>query len=328
MGSDYVALLLEGLPDPADQPDPDDPADPKDIFYNRMTRGMWDHVRPIAETVELPPDRPTDAQVRLYLSALARIAVHWWNPYKYGLVGDYQGIPDIRPKQTYLGHNIAALAVDDLGRVIDFEMNHNDLFRSSAEHAESRLVRRLYQLASVYQTWDEASDDKFDVIRIKLDKVTIYTTLQPCAQCAGIMTLARVKQAVFLQADPGMYFADVVMRALSPNALRAPTTMPASAFGIGSYRALNEAYVDYWTSSRAIHSTPDGVLQGERDMTAFLCTTESYGIFRSLAAEFDAAAPAGVRDARMDDAKLLAELKEFVRYACSPAALRGAPHRV
>ena len=146
MGSDYVALLLEGLPDPADQPDPADPADPADIFYYRMTREMWSHVRPIAETVELPGDRPTDAQVRLYLSALARIAVHWWNPYKYGLVGDYHGIPDIRPKQTYLGHNIAALAVDDLGRVIDFEMNHNDLFRSSAEHAESRLVRRLYQL--------------------------------------------------------------------------------------------------------------------------------------------------------------------------------------
>ena len=97
---------------------------------------------------------------------------------------------------------------------------------------------------------------------------------------------------------------------------------------MGSYRALNEAYVDYWTSRRTIHSSPDGVLQGERDMTAFLCTTESYEIFRSLAAEFEAAAPAGVRDAPMDDAKLLAELQEFVRYACSPAALRGAPHRV
>src|SRR3981189_2447238 len=43
----------------------------------------------------------------------------------------------------YLGHNIACIAVDGNGEIIDFDFNHNDLFRSSAEHAESRMVRRF-----------------------------------------------------------------------------------------------------------------------------------------------------------------------------------------
>ena len=39
----------------------------------------------------------------------------------------------------YLGHNIACIAVDGNGEIIDFDFNHNDFFRSSAEHAESRI---------------------------------------------------------------------------------------------------------------------------------------------------------------------------------------------
>jgi hypothetical protein len=35
----------------------------------------------------------------------------------------------------YLGHNIACLAVDGRGEIMDFDFNHNAIFRSSAEHA-------------------------------------------------------------------------------------------------------------------------------------------------------------------------------------------------
>ena len=45
----------------------------------------------------------------------------------------------------YRGHNIAALAVGPTGKIIDFEFNHNKL-NSSAEHAEARLVKRVYEL--------------------------------------------------------------------------------------------------------------------------------------------------------------------------------------
>ncbi len=53
--------------------------------------------------------------------------------------GDGQG-------DRYLGHNIACIAVDENGSILDFDFNHNELFNSSAEHAEARLVRRLFSL--------------------------------------------------------------------------------------------------------------------------------------------------------------------------------------
>src|SRR5262249_60859373 len=34
----------------------------------------------------------------------------------------------------YVGHNIACIAVDGNGEIIDFDFNHNHFFRSSAEH--------------------------------------------------------------------------------------------------------------------------------------------------------------------------------------------------
>src|SRR6478735_1018988 len=46
-----------------------------------------------------------------------------------------------------------ALAVDARGTIVDFDFNHNEVFNSSVEHAESRLVRRLFGLAQVFDPW-------------------------------------------------------------------------------------------------------------------------------------------------------------------------------
>ena len=53
----------------------------------------------------------------------------------------------------YVGHNIACVAVDGNGEIIDFDFNHNEFFRSSAEHAESRMVRRLFSLTDIFDSW-------------------------------------------------------------------------------------------------------------------------------------------------------------------------------
>src|SRR5262249_43677080 len=90
-----------------------------------------------------------------------------WNGNKKGAIGNYPARPNqiwreldkdiflYRPrpageldvgeprKVDYLGHNIACLAVDGDGDIIDFDFNHNEVFSSSVEHAESRLIRRL-----------------------------------------------------------------------------------------------------------------------------------------------------------------------------------------
>ena len=45
--------------------------------------------------------------------------------------------------------------------------------------------------------------------------VTVYTSLEPCSQCAGIMALGRVREVVYLQTDPGMYSISNILRRLT-----------------------------------------------------------------------------------------------------------------
>lgn len=173
------------------------------------------------------------------------VVQQYWNGFKRGRHGEYPWnhapVPGDPPyiEGDYLGHNIAALAVDSDGRVVDFDFNHNTLFNSSAEHAEARLVRRLYGLAQISDSWSavpaggealgsQAPSGSYS----GLSNVTIYTSLESCSQCSGIMALAQVREVVYLQTDPGMYFIGRILRNLTTSKLRAP--LPISAGEVDS----------------------------------------------------------------------------------------------
>ena len=124
------------------------------------------------------PDLLTDVgkeRHRIYCYLLMKLIHRFWNGNKRGPVGKYplresqklsgnryQGDMFASPMRDplrvtwdrYLGHNIACIAVDGSGHIIDFEFNHNDFFRSSAEHAEARMVRRLFGLANIPDYWE------------------------------------------------------------------------------------------------------------------------------------------------------------------------------
>jgi len=54
-----------------------------------------------------------------------------------------------KPYTGYMGHNIVALAVHwPSQQVIDFAFNHNSAFNSPAEHAEMRLLDRIFRSRS------------------------------------------------------------------------------------------------------------------------------------------------------------------------------------
>ena len=91
--------------------------------------------------------------------------------------------------------------MDGNGNIIDFDFNHNAFFRSSAEHAESRLVRRLFSLTDIYDSWKTGPRVNNKPHAASLGQVTLYTSLESCAQCSGVMSLAGVKQIVYLQND-------------------------------------------------------------------------------------------------------------------------------
>ena len=115
---------------------------------------------------------------RIYCHLLMKLMVRFWNGNKRGPLGSYprrvkqmEAVQPTQPTQRYrgdmiadpdrlrlnwdryVGHNIACIAVDGNGEIIDFDFNHNDFFRSSAEHAESRMVRRLFSLTDVFDSW-------------------------------------------------------------------------------------------------------------------------------------------------------------------------------
>jgi hypothetical protein len=77
----------------------------------------------------------------------------------------------------YVGHNIACIAVDGNGEIIDFDFNHNNFFRSTAEHAESRMVRRLFSLTDIFDGWRTGEWAAGKPRAASLNEVTLYTSL-------------------------------------------------------------------------------------------------------------------------------------------------------
>ena len=146
----------------------------------------WD--KPLSQLVAIDADLQRDVpeladpgmreRHRIYCYLLMKLMVRFWNGNKRGPFGAYpwrvkQIEPATPPPPTtryrgdmidnpdrsrvnwdrYVGHNIACVAVDGNGEIIDFDFNHNDFFRSSAEHAESRMVRRLFSLTDIFDSW-------------------------------------------------------------------------------------------------------------------------------------------------------------------------------
>lgn len=229
-------------------------------------------------------------------------------------------------RRDYIGHNIAAFAVDRNGQIIDFDFNHNELFNSSVEHAEARLLNRLFKLSKVQDSYaigpqpkEPPDDHRYSNA---LRGVTVYTSLESCAQCSGIMTLGNVKDVVYLQDDPGQYkIGNIMYRLTAPSKPGdkhlAPRPIPASAVGFSGFDKLNAAYNAFYDKYKS-------------GMTAFLCTDQAYKIFleaeQALAdfevihkGEADPTAP------RLTNEGVKVECLSFYQYVVDKGR-RGTPH--
>ena len=315
---------------------------------------------------------------RIYSYLLMKLIQRFWNGNKLGPLGYYPdrknqmlpGQPDsavvfrYRGDDTrtddplrvnwdrYLGHNIACLAVDASGEIIDFEFNHNDLFRSSAEHAESRMVRRLFTITQDFDTWKTAinsrAPNRTKSSRISLDHVTLYTSLESCAQCSGVMSLANIKRVIYLQNDFGQYQIGNIMFNLDDGDT-SPVPIPASGIDLEEFEKLNQENLNFDSKlARAkaasdisgafyVPPTADGKELNpsgavfSQSITSFLCTDTAYRIFVEGAAKLDK----GLRypDATfpgfsnsLSNKECLEEAKRFFAYA-DMEGFRGSPHR-
>src|SRR5690349_13474647 len=80
---------------------------------------------------------------------------------------------------------IGAVAVHD-GVIIGAGYNRREADQDPTAHAEMIAIR---QAAQVVGHW-------------RLENVTLYCTLEPCAMCAGAMVLARLPRLVYATTDP------------------------------------------------------------------------------------------------------------------------------
>ena len=333
--------------------------DPVPPGLNPNLAAYWN--KPVSElaTIANSAITPQEAERhRIYSLATMAIVALSWNGNKRGQDGEYPWRSKQRnPNGTYkgdryLGHNIACIAVDADGEIIDFDFNHNDVFNSSAEHAEARLVRRIFNLNQIYDDWRTQPPTKpssgYGNI---LTEVTIYTSLESCAQCSGIMTLGNVKAVVYLQTDPGQYRIGNTMfnltrplEAPAPGApakpkYGAPEPIDASLFNFERKKKLDDAFVSFAKEigSKKPFFIPNdgGKLDVAPSITSFLCTDAALDVYstaekevQDLKLEF----PDYVPNTSANSAKLLANegarrhALNFLGYV-RLRGLRATPHR-
>ena len=311
---------------------------------------------------------------RIYAFLLMKLIHRFWNGNAHGPVGFYphrpnqlaapaaEGAPGGRYRgdmianpdtvrinwDRYLGHNIACIAVDGNGEIMDFDFNHNALFRSSAEHAESRMVRRLFSLTNLLDGW-KTGRAKDKPPAASLNEVTLYTSLESCAQCSGVMALAGVKQIIYLQNDFSQYMIGNIMftlsRSSSTGAQGAPIPIPGSAIELDEFGLLNEGnlkFVDSLKSGTPFFVSQDGNFKDspvEVPITAFLCTDKAHDIFAGGGAKLDTMTlkfperrfPNQI--AGQDHTRILTNnqcwqhAREFFKYVDNEG-FRGSPHKL
>ena len=85
------------------------------------------------------------------------------------------------------GHNIGSVLVNPEGKIVRWARNCNAALANGTQHGEVRLMMGYLNAEGGYS----------------LKGFTVYTSLEPCAQCSGMMILTSVYRTVYGQSDPG-----------------------------------------------------------------------------------------------------------------------------
>jgi tRNA(adenine34) deaminase len=81
---------------------------------------------------------------------------------------------------------VGAILIDDLGNIVARGENRRELEGDPTAHAEIVAIRRA---AALRKHW-------------RLDDLTLFVTLEPCAMCAGAIVNARIPRVVYGARDP------------------------------------------------------------------------------------------------------------------------------
>jgi tRNA(Arg) A34 adenosine deaminase TadA len=98
------------------------------------------------------------------------------------------GCPDgVEAKLCTRGHNIGGIMINHHFEVENFERNSNNAMCSGTQHGEVRLMQK----------------ELFKTAATTLDTFQIYTSLEPCMMCSGMMMQQNLLRTVYMQSDDG-----------------------------------------------------------------------------------------------------------------------------
>lgn len=157
---------------------------------------------------------------------------------------DWQATPEGR------GHNIGSILVDKNSTPVFWARNSVTVRGDATQHGEVRLIQAFLTCPGI---------GKY------VDGYAIYTTLEPCAMCTGMMAMTKLERAVFVQADPEYGHARKALMSVNFPRIFDQTT-PTK---LGQKIALENG----WTRHRAANKG--------HTITDYLLTDEARGIYAS-----------------------------------------------
>lgn len=164
------------------------------------------------------------------------------------------------------GYNIGSVLVDKNNTVVYWERNCVNQYHSMTQHGEVRLMIN-------YLNKTKEND---------LTGYTIYTTLEPCAMCSGMMLLTNVSRTVWGQKDPG--YGDAIERlelnstALQCGYLPYPRYVQSDGSSLIYRYWLGYDYQEYMNQTKTNVSTAH--------ITQFLTTNDSKAVFQNATDAF------------------------------------------
>ena len=157
------------------------------------------------------------------------------------------------------GHNIGSVLVDPTGtNVVFWARNCNAKLQNGTQHGEVRLMIGYLDKIRSYN----------------LKGYTVYTTLEPCAQCSGMMTLQSIGRTVYGQKDPG--FGDAIER-LNLDTSELPELLPEK-YKVG-YKPYPRGVTSIKSRSEFCKRIDDAYANYEGSITGFLLTDEAKEIY-------------------------------------------------
>lgn len=126
---------------------------------------------------------------------------------------------------------------------ISWNVNCVTILDNGTQHGEVRVVQEFLSSTNASGKYIEGN--------------TVYTTLEPCAMCTGMMTMTKAKRCVYVQADPGYGRAIEGLNLVRyPRVFEAftPTTLPqkiALERQFAQFSRTNPSITDYLLTANA-----------------------------------------------------------------------------